>query len=89
MVHENIEKIRIAKGITKTYMAKGLGLSLMGYIHMAKGNTSFPAERIKKAAAILQVDPGVFFDDKLTVAVIENIKRTLATDQPTVTEGRA
>ena len=86
MVHENIEKIRIAKGITKTYMAKGLGLSLMGYIHMAKGNTSFPAERIKKAAAILQVDPGVFFDDKLTVAVIENIKRTLATDQPTVTE---
>jgi len=80
MVHENIEKIRIAKGITKTYMAKGLGLSLMGYIHMAKGNTSFPAERIKKAAAILQVDPGVFFDDKLTVAVIENIKRTLATE---------
>jgi len=88
MVHENIEKIRISRGITKTFMAKGLGLSLMGYIHMAKGDTSFPAERIRKAAAILQVDPGVFFDDRLTETVIKDVEKIILAKVATGTEGR-
>jgi len=87
MVHDNIEKVRIARGITKTQMAKELGLSLMGYIHMAKGNTPFTAERIKKAASVLQVNPGIFFDDKLTDTVIKEIESQIEIGQPTRTEG--
>ncbi len=30
-VHENVGLIREAKGISKTFMAKGLGMSLQGY----------------------------------------------------------
>lgn len=70
MVHENVEKIRVAKGVTKTHMAKKLEMSLQGYSHLLSGNVRLDVERLKLIAAILDVEPGVFFDDKLTDAVI-------------------
>jgi transcriptional regulator with XRE-family HTH domain len=70
MVHENVEKIRYAKGITKTHMAKKLGLSLQGYIHITTGNVRLDVERLKIIANILDVNPAVFFNDGLTESVI-------------------
>lgn len=72
MVHENVERIRIAKGVTKTHIAKKLGLSLQGYRHITSGDARLDTERLKIIANILGVDPGVFFDQELTKSVIES-----------------
>lgn len=66
MVHEVIENIRASKGITKTFMAKKLGLSLQGYIHIANGSVRLDVERLKTIAEILDVKPAIFFEQELT-----------------------
>lgn len=73
MVIENIEKIRKAKGIQKKYIAEKLNLSPMGYSHISKKGCGLTAERIKIIAEVFKVDPGVFFDDKLTDNVIKEL----------------
>lgn len=78
MVHENVEKIRRAKGITKTHLAKKLNLSLQGYRHITSGNVRLDVERLKIIAEVLGVDPAVFFDDELTESVIKELKKTTA-----------
>ena len=72
MVHENVEKLRKARGITKTHIAKQLNLSLQGYRHMMNGDVRLDVERLKIIANILGVNPSVFFDEKLTESVIYN-----------------
>ena len=63
MVHENVEKIRKAKGITKTHIAKQLNLSLQGYRHMMNGDVRLDVERLKIIANVLGVSPSIFFDE--------------------------
>jgi len=70
MVHENVEKLRKARGITKTHIAKQLNLSLQGYRHMMNGDVRLDVERLKIIANVLGVNPSVFFDEKLTESVI-------------------
>ena len=70
MVHENVEKIRIAKGVTKTYLANKLGISVRGYRHIVSGNTRLDVERLKVIADALGVEPAIFFDNELTESVI-------------------
>lgn len=72
MVHENIEKIRKHKGVTKTHIAKHLGLSLQGYRHIANGATRLDVERLRKISEVLNVETSIFFDEKLTESVICN-----------------
>lgn len=70
MVHINVERIREAKGKTKTYLAKKLGLSLQGYRHIAAGNTRLDAERLKIIGEALEEEPAVFYSDELTESVV-------------------
>lgn len=70
MVHENVERIRKAKGISKTYVADKLGISLQGYRHIASGNVRLDVERLKTIADALGEDVAIFFDNKLTESVI-------------------
>jgi len=70
VVHENVEKIRVAKGVTKTYLAGKLEMSVQGYRHIASGKTRLDVERLKIIADSLGVAPAVFYDDKLTDSVI-------------------
>jgi transcriptional regulator with XRE-family HTH domain len=70
MVADNIERIRKAKGITKTFLANRLGLSLQGYRYSVSSDTTLDAARIKKISMVFDVEPGIFFDDKLTETVI-------------------
>lgn len=76
MVHDNVEKIRIAKGVTKTHVANKLGMSLQGYRHIVSGNIQLNVERLKIIAGVLGVEPAVFFDDELTNTVIEKLNLT-------------
>ena len=69
-VYENIERLRKAKGITKTRMAHSLGISLMGYVHLSKGHVRLDVDRMIAIGAILEVDPAIFLDNELTDSVI-------------------
>lgn len=73
MVHENVERIRKAKGVTKTHLASKLGLSLQGYRHITSGSVRLDVERLKIIASELSVDPAVFFDTNLTESVIKEL----------------
>lgn len=70
MIHNNVERVRQAKGVTKTHIANKLGLSLQGYRHITSGEVRLDAERLKVIAQVLNVNPAVFFEDKLTESVI-------------------
>lgn len=72
MVHENVERIRKARGVTKTHLAKKLGMTLQGYRHIASGSVRLDVERLRILASALGVEPAVFLDDKLTETVISS-----------------
>ncbi|MBM7585802.1 transcriptional regulator with XRE-family HTH domain [Bacillus pakistanensis] len=73
MIHKNVERIREAKGVSKTHLAKKLGMSLQGYRHIESGSTRLDVERLKVISIALGVEPGVFYDTKLTESVIKQL----------------
>ena len=70
LVHENLARIRKAKGVTKTTIAKRLGLSLQGYRYLENGESRLDVERLKIISRILDTKVEVFFDDELTNKVV-------------------
>lgn len=74
MVHTNVEKIRIAKGVTKTHLAAKLRMSVQGYRHIVSGKTRLDVERLKIIAHALDVEPAIFFNDELTETVINKYR---------------
>lgn len=81
MVHINVEKIRRAKGVTKTHLADKLNLSLQGYRHITSGNVRLDVERLKVIANVLGVEPAIFFDNELTESVIKEIEKNSIDEQ--------
>lgn len=77
-VHDNVEKIRRAKGVTKSFLANKIGLSLQGYRHVANGCTRLDVERLKIIAKALNIDSAIFLNDKLTQSVINDLNKTTA-----------
>lgn len=75
-VYENVELVRIAKGVTKKYIADKLGLSLQGYRHIANGAVSLDVERLKIIANALGEEEKIFFKTELTDEVIEKINNS-------------
>jgi transcriptional regulator with XRE-family HTH domain len=75
-IHENVERLRKAMGVTMTHLASKLDLTLQGYRHIATGSVRLDAERLKVIGKVLKVEPGIFFDDKLTDYVINEIDNT-------------
>ncbi|EFM23061.1 DNA-binding helix-turn-helix protein [Selenomonas sp. oral taxon 149 str. 67H29BP] len=69
-VNQNIERVRRAKGVTKTHLAKVLGMSLQGYRYLENGSVRLDVERMKVIGDALGVDSSIFLDDKLTDSVI-------------------
>ncbi len=89
LVSENVRRIREAKGITKTFLAKKLGLSLQGYIHVERGAVNLSSERLRSIAGILGENVAIFFDDQLTENVIRShnaLGITAAITQPPSTK---
>lgn len=70
-VYKNVARIREAKGVTKTAVAKYLGMSLQGYRYLENGESRLDVERLKRIANFLNVKCSIFFDDKLTDFVIK------------------
>lgn len=70
MVHENLKKLRISKGVTQAHLAKKLNISNMAYSRMENGDSKIDVERLKVISKALSVEIEVFFNDKLTDSVI-------------------
>ena len=60
-VYENVARIREAKGVTKTAVAKHLGMSLQGYRYLESGESRLDVERLKRIAKYLNVKCSIFF----------------------------
>ncbi|MDD6128250.1 MAG: helix-turn-helix transcriptional regulator [Veillonellaceae bacterium] len=73
-VIENIRRIREAKGVSKTFVAKHLGLTLQGYRYIESGEVKLDVERMKKIGRILNVDSSIFLKDELTDCVIKELQ---------------
>lgn len=74
LVIENVEKIRKARRVTKTFIANKTGLSLQGYRHIVNKDVRLDVERLKKISGALNVPISIFFDDKITESVIEEME---------------
>ncbi len=77
MIQANVERIRKAKGVTKTHIANKIGISLQGYRHITTGDVRLDVERLRVIASALGVEPAVFFDDELTESVVNNAKQAI------------
>ena len=73
-VIENIRRIREAKGVSKTFVAKHLGLTLQGYRYIESGEVKLDVERMKKIGRILNVDSSIFLKDELTDCDIKELQ---------------
>lgn len=78
-VNENIEKIRKAKGVTKTFIANKLAMSLQGYRYLENGEVRLDVDRLQLIAKALGVDSAIFLDDKLTDSVIKRLNSNTKT----------
>lgn len=74
MVHDNLKRIRLAKGVTQAHLSKRLDISDMAYSRMENGVTKIDVERLKVIAISLGVSIEVFFDDVLTNSVIKSME---------------
>ncbi|MDP4108030.1 MAG: helix-turn-helix transcriptional regulator [Bacillota bacterium] len=75
LVHDNIRKVRIAKGIKQCHVYESLGITRQMYHLFEKQGKGNNAEKIEAIANILEEKPGIFFDDKLTDAVIRKVTK--------------
>lgn len=79
MVHDNVKKIRIARGATKRHIAKGINVTEMTYGRIESGESKLGVEHLRVIATLLGVPVGIFFDDKLTDSVIKEIEEITLT----------
>lgn len=70
MIHENLKKIRLAKGVTQSYLAEKIGISNMAYSRMESGKTKLDVEILKVVSEVLDIEVEIFFNNKLTESVI-------------------
>ena len=75
--HENVRRIRIAKGVSTIHMYSGLGLSRQMYSRFelqGKGNN---AEKFEAIGKLLGIDASIFFSDSLTDKVIKRESKAI------------
>jgi transcriptional regulator with XRE-family HTH domain len=71
LVRDNIEKVRKAKGLTKTFVGKQVGLTCQGYRHITTGSVRLSVDYLLKIADVLDVPPAVLLSDELTDRFIQ------------------
>lgn len=59
-VINNVEKVRVAKGMSKTAIAKALGLNLQGYRHIANGAVKRGVDRLQVISNYIGVRVYIF-----------------------------
>lgn len=63
MVSDNLKRIRKAKGINQSYLAKELGISSMSYSRLERGESKLNVDRLLVIAKTLNVPVAAFFEE--------------------------
>lgn len=74
-VHTNVRKIRLAKGIKQKRVFEVLGISRQAYNNFELHGKGSDVEKLDVISKILDEEPGIFFNDRLTDAVIRKINK--------------
>lgn len=74
-VHSNVRKIRLAKGIEQKRVYEHLGITRQAYNKFEKHGMGSDTDKLDAISKVLGEQPGIFFDDKLTDAVIRKINK--------------
>ena len=65
-INSIIKKMRLTKGLTQTEMAEKLGYSSKsGYCQLENGTVKMTIEKALLIAKALDVNPNIFFEEKL------------------------
>lgn len=76
-MNELLKKLRTEKGFTQQDMAKKLGYSgKSGYCLLENGVVKMTIDKAKKIAEILEVDPAIFFNNKVEETSTNNKDQT-------------
>ncbi|MBS4172079.1 helix-turn-helix transcriptional regulator [Bacillus sp. FJAT-49736] len=66
-INEIVKFLRNSKGISQTFLAKKLKLSVSGYNMKERGKRPITIKELEKIAIILEVPVSIFFDEKFHV----------------------
>lgn len=73
-IHIRVEKVRKARGVTKTHLAKVCNKTVAWYSDVSKGKIRLTVNDLEKIAIGLNVDVKIFFDKKLSETLNSNVK---------------
>lgn len=74
MIHTNVRRVRLAKGIKLAFLAKKLKKTRQQYSNKEAGRSGIEVEELVVIAKALGESPAIFFDDSLTDSVIERLE---------------
>ncbi len=66
-LHEKIKELRRSKGISQTYVAKKLNITVSGYSMKETGKRSITTNELEEIAKALEVSASIFFKDEFHV----------------------
>lgn len=58
-IGRRVEKARLSKYLSKSEVARRLGISYQAYLKVERGKTTFTVARVRKLAEIFDVEEGV------------------------------
>lgn len=64
-IHNRVRKIRKSLGFTQKQLADALSISAPAYHYRESGKRSFRAEEIEKIACLMNVEPAIFFTNRI------------------------
>lgn len=65
-INKKIRELRLSKGISQVFIAKGLEISISAYNMKEAGKRLFQAQELKKVAKVLNEHPSVFLNKNST-----------------------
>jgi transcriptional regulator with XRE-family HTH domain len=72
-LHEKIRLLRKSKGVSQTFIAAELNISISGYNMKENGNRPISISELQIIGKLLNVSPSIFFDDNFHVKL--NLKK--------------
>ncbi|MEK5068060.1 helix-turn-helix domain-containing protein [Sporosarcina sp. FSL K6-1508] len=66
-VHEKVRGLRESKGISQTFVANSIGITVSGYNMKEHGKRPISIEELEKIAVVLEVQASYFFEKEVHV----------------------
>lgn len=69
-IHEKVSELRNSKGISQTFIAGKLDISVSGYNMKERGKRPISIKELEEISKLLSVEISYFFDDRIHVKCI-------------------